>query len=189
MKRFFSVGLLFASCCLAYWAIDGRAGVAAQQRPEPAEPNSKAEQGKGRFFSGDEIKKKYGNQLGQMTILQDHDYRFGVQTREYHEPMKVTGTSKVLSHWDDADMHETYTQFLFIVSGTGTAFVGGKPEKAGEAKNSTRLGGPTLVGAASYKVKPGDWVIAPPMTWHMINADPGQNIVYGLLNVNAPVTQ
>jgi mannose-6-phosphate isomerase-like protein (cupin superfamily) len=188
MRRFVAVGLLCAGCCAAYWASGVRAGVAAQQVPHPAEPGSKAERGKGVYFSVDEIKKKFANP-GQTTIFEDADYRFAVQTRTYHEPMKMTGTSKTLSHWDDADMHETYTQFLFVVSGTGTAYVGGKPEKMGEARNSTRLGGPTLVGAASYHVKAGDWIVAPPTAWHMINADPGQTVIYGLLNVNPPKAQ
>jgi mannose-6-phosphate isomerase-like protein (cupin superfamily) len=183
MKHFFAVGLLCAGCCLGYWARTGR--LAAQQTPHPAEESSKAERGKGAYFSVDDIKKRFAKP-GQITILEDSDYRFAVQTREYHDPPKMTGTSKELSHWDDADMHETYTQFLFVVSGTGTAYVGGKPEKMGEARNSTRLGGPTLVGAAAHKVKPGDWIVAPPMTWHMINADPGQTVIYGLLNVNPP---
>ena len=70
------------------------------------------------------------------------------------------------------------------MSGSGTLLIGGKPKldaSAGPGEHRSQL-----IGAEPHHVKAGDVISIPPMTWHMMNADPGQVLVYGLLNVNPP---
>ena len=192
MKRVVVVGLLCAGGYLAVNATGVGVAVTAQApaaQGRGAAPPPKAELGKGYVFTGEEIKKRFvtpDNKGSQTNLMTDSYYRLAVQRRPYYEPPKMTAASKIASHWDDAEMHEAFSQFYFIVDGTGAVLLGGKPQKQTDGANGQHVGGPTLEGATSYRLKAGDWVVIPPMTWHMTEPDPGQTLVYGLMNVNNP---
>jgi mannose-6-phosphate isomerase-like protein (cupin superfamily) len=192
MKQAVVVGMLCAACYLAGRATTIGAGVSAQEPPAAAAaqaPQPKAVPGQGVYFSIDEIKKRFvtpDKKGSQTNIITDSYYRLAVQRRPYYDPPKETQTSKILSHWDDAEMHERFSQYYFIVDGTGAVLLGGKPQKQNDGANGQHVGGPTLEGAKAYRVKAGDWVAIPPMTWHMTQPDPGQTLVYGLMNINIP---
>ena len=43
-------------------------------------------------------------------------------------------------------------------------------------------GGP-LTGATNYRVKPGDFAVIPPYTWHQALPDPGQTLTYSMCHI------
>ena len=163
----------------------GQAGTQAQPQPAP-----KAQPGTGVVFTSEEIRKRFvrpDKTGGQQNIITDSYYRLAVQRRPYFEPAKMTQYSKVLSHFDDAEMHDAFTQLYFIVDGTGSIVLGGKPPmELVDDRFHQHMGGPALEGAKSIRVKGGDWVVIPPLTWHQTQPDPGQVLVFGLMNINKP---
>jgi mannose-6-phosphate isomerase-like protein (cupin superfamily) len=93
-----------------------------------------------------------------------------------------------VSHWDDAEMHEDKTQIYIMVAGTGTLALGGTAQNIRDTPEGQHSGQP-LVGATLQKVKPGDWIVIPPMTWHQTQPDPGQTFVYGMCHIETRNTR
>ena len=185
-------GLLCAACLLGIGVRHGIGATAQAQAGAPAQAQAppKAEPGKGVVFTMEEIKKRFvrpDKTGGQQNIITDSYYRLAVQRRPYYEPARMTTYSKVSSHFDDAEMHDAFTQLYFIVDGTGAIVLGGKPPmELVDDRFHQHMGGPTLEGAKTFRVKAGDWVVIPPLTWHQTQADPGQVLVFGLMNINKP---
>jgi mannose-6-phosphate isomerase-like protein (cupin superfamily) len=81
-----------------------------------------------------------------------------------------------------AELHETESDLIVIVSGNGELVVGGtmpnaKPTTAGEVR------GPSIDGGVRQKLSPGDIVHIPPKTPHQVLLDPGTQITYFTLKV------
>jgi mannose-6-phosphate isomerase-like protein (cupin superfamily) len=159
------------------------------QTTEDMKSSPRAVPGKGIYISAEEIKKRFvdGPPQGATHLAWDPNYRFTVMTRPYYATAKKMNSGEV-SHWDDAEMHEDKTQIYIMVSGTGTVALGGTATNIKDSPEGQHSGAP-LVGATLYKVKPGDWIVIPPMTWHQTQPDPGQTFVYGMAHIETRNTR
>jgi len=192
MKRSIAVALFGAGCFLAGLALRPLASVMAQgkiQAEEDAKTSSKAVPGKALYISAEEIKARFVDAApqGATHLMWDPAYRFTVMRRPYYEPAKKMNSGQV-SHWDDAEMHEDKTQIYIMVAGTGTLALGGTAMNIRDTPEGQHSGQP-LVGATLQKVKPGDWIMIPPMTWHQTQPDPGQTFVYGMCHIETRNTR
>jgi len=200
-----SVGVLCTLCFLAGMAVSSivaaqgagaQSGAGRQSAGQAGgqgggiralQPPTRAQHGKAMYFSIDDIRKKFVDSK-QQTLTATHlawdpFYRFTVMTRAYYDPPRTGRVSGVPIHWDDAEMHENKTQIYIMVDGTGVVALGGEPEKqSGNSTTGQHSGGP-LKGATLQRVKPGDWIVIPPYTWHQAQPDPGQTMVYGMCHV------
>jgi mannose-6-phosphate isomerase-like protein (cupin superfamily) len=87
-----------------------------------------------------------------------------------------------MEHYAGSEMHENKTQIYMMMGGTGEVALGGKPAMDHETPDGQHSGGP-LAGATNYRVKPGDFVIIPPYTWHQALPDPGQTLEYSMCHI------
>lgn len=192
MKRSIALAVLGVCCFLAGLAVRPAIDVMAQgkiQSQEDAKSSPRAIPGKGIYISSEEIKKRFVDAApaGATHLAWAPEYRFTVMRRPYYEPAKKMNSGEV-SHWDDAEMHEDKTQIYIMVAGTGTIALGGTAMNIKDTPEGQHTGAP-LVGATLYKVKPGDWIIIPPMTWHQTQPDPGQTFVYGMAHIETRNTR
>lgn len=192
MKRSMVLALFGVSCFLAGLALRPLASAMAQgklQAQEDAKASPKAVPGKGIYISSEEIKRRFveGAPQGPTHLAWDPSYRFTVMRRPYYDPAKKMNSGEV-SHWDDAEMHEDKTQIYIMVAGTGTVALGGTANNIKDSAEGQHSGAP-LTGATQYKVKPGDWIVIPPMTWHQTQPDPGQTFVYGMCHIETRNTR
>jgi mannose-6-phosphate isomerase-like protein (cupin superfamily) len=134
--------------------------------------------------SNEELKKSYPNlnELTMATVAATPAYRVSTVARPYYEPARMTPISKMSSHWDDGEMHEDMTQIYVILEGTGVIIVGGKAVHEASSRPGEHGGGP-IEGGTSYKVKPGDWVVIPPLTWHQAQPDRG-GLSYAMVHMS-----
>src|ERR1700679_3251393 len=164
-----------------FWT--GRAGQASQSSPLPPLSQAGAQvavppmavDGQGMYWSGDDLKKMYGG--ASPTMQQAHlawtpEYRFTVVKRPYGTP-ETAGV----------EMHEDKTHIYYIISGTGTQILGGKPAKDNVGAEGQHNGVGPITGGTAYRVKPGDVLLVPPMTWHQTLPDEGQSIVYVMAHI------
>jgi len=192
MKRSIVVALFGLTCFLAGLAVRPLVSVMAQgkiQAEEDAKASPRAVAGKAIFISAEEIKRRFVDAApqGATHLAWDPAYRFTVMRRPYYEQEKKMNSGQ-MSHWDDAEMHEDKTQIYIMVAGTGTIALGGKAMNIRDTPEGQHSGQP-LVGATLQKVKPGDWVVIPPMTWHQTQPDPGQTFVYGMCHIETRNTR
>ena len=108
-----------------------------------------------------------------------------------HREQPVLSLTKVNSVWDDAEQHAGAYDFYVITGGTGEMIVGGKianrrnlMDKDGPVPGEYR--GQPVVGAQTYKVKPGDWLLIPPDTPHQPKPDAG-GFSYMIMKINVGV--
>ena len=192
MRRSCAIGLFGAGCFLAGLMLSPRVMVVeASAQAQPAAP--RAIDGKGMFFSSEDIQRmfppadKAGN-LPPMKISNhlawDPFYRFTVMRRQYFEPAQKNEASGEMLHYAGSEMHENKTQIYILSGGTGAVVLGGKPakERPGPIVDGQHSGG-MLAGGTSYRVKRGDWIVIPPMTWHLAQPDPGQTLTYGMCHI------
>lgn len=102
-------------------------------------------------------------------------------TPGYRVALRRVGPSKGTS-----EMHEDKAQLYVVLSGTGTHLMGGKPATMKDVGEGNHISDSPLEGATTYKLKPGDVVVIPPLTWHQTGADPGQTMTYRLIDVTQP---
>lgn len=81
-----------------------------------------------------------------------------------------------------AELHETESDLMVIVTGNAELIVGGtmpgaKTTAAGEVR------APSIEGGVRQKLSPGDIVHIPPKTPHQMLLDPGAQITYFVLKV------
>jgi mannose-6-phosphate isomerase-like protein (cupin superfamily) len=81
-----------------------------------------------------------------------------------------------------AELHETESDLIVVVSGAGTLIVGGtmpgsKTTAAGEVR------GPSIEGGERQKIAPGDILHIPPKTPHQVMLEPATQITYFTLKV------
>ena len=122
-----------------------------------------------------------------------------IQTRNFsafmlyrmYRDKPVPSLTKVNSVLDDAEMHAGAYDFYVITGGTGEMIVGGKianrqnlMDKDGPVPGEYR--GQPVIGAQTYKVKPGDWLLIPPDTPHQPKPDPG-GFSYFIMKINVGV--
>jgi mannose-6-phosphate isomerase-like protein (cupin superfamily) len=81
-----------------------------------------------------------------------------------------------------AELHETESDLMVIVSGNGELIVGGTMRE-GKTTAVGEVRGPAIDGGARQKLSPGDIVHVPPKTPHQVLLDPGTQITYFVLKV------
>lgn len=192
MKRSMVAVLFGVICFLAGLSLKPLVTAWAQgkiQAEEDAKASPRAVPGKAMYFSSEEIKKRFVDAAPQNAthLAWDPAYRFTVMRRPYYETAKKMNSGQV-SHWDDAEMHEDKTQIYIIVSGTGSIALGGTAMNIRDTPEGQHSGQP-IVGAKIQKIKPGDWIVIPPMTWHQTQPDPGQTFVYGMAHIETRNTR
>jgi mannose-6-phosphate isomerase-like protein (cupin superfamily) len=198
MKRFTFLAMFGAACFFAGYMFSSHATVAAQGQAAqagiaaPGPPASRAVNGKGLYYSIDDIKKKFppadahgnyapGDTGGANHLAWAPEYRFTLMRRQYFDPARKDATGE-LEHYAGSEMHENKTQIYVMVGGAGQVAMGGKPANEHETPDGQHGGGP-LTGATNYRVKPGDFVVIPPYTWHQALPDPGQTLTYGMCHI------
>ena len=108
----------------------------------------------------------------QVHLAWTPEYRLSIVKRPYAEPATAP-----------SEMHEDKTQIYTIIGGTGTQVLGGKPAKDNASAEGQHSSTGPLEGGVSYRVKPGDVILIPPMTWHQTLPDAGQTIVYTMVHI------
>ena len=81
-----------------------------------------------------------------------------------------------------AELHETESDLMVIVSGNGELVVGGTM-RDGKTTAVGEVRGPSIDGGVRQKLSPGDIVHVPPKTPHQVLLDPGAQITYFVLKV------
>ncbi len=108
-----------------------------------------------------------------------------------HRDQPVLSLTKVNSVWDDAEQHAGVYDFYVFTGGSGQMIVGGKIENR---KNLVDKDGPVpgeyrgqpVVGAQTFNVKAGDWLLIPPDTPHQPKPDPG-GFSYMIMKINVGI--
>jgi mannose-6-phosphate isomerase-like protein (cupin superfamily) len=81
-----------------------------------------------------------------------------------------------------AELHETESDVIVVVSGAVTLIVGGTmPGSKTTAPGEVR--GPSIDGGVRQKIGPGDILHIPPKTAHQVLLEPGTQITYFTLKV------
>jgi mannose-6-phosphate isomerase-like protein (cupin superfamily) len=193
MKRLIPVVLTGAACFLAGYMFNPHGNVAAQgQTAQAPAPAVRAVNGKGMYFSIDDIRKKFppadahgdfapGDPGTPNHLAWAPEYRFTLMRRQYFDPPRKDATGE-MEHYAGSEMHENKTQIYILVGGTGQVALGGKPATDRPSPDGQHAGGP-LTGATNHRVKPGDFVVIPPYTWHQALPDPGQTLTYSMCHI------
>ena len=108
-----------------------------------------------------------------------------------HRDQPVLSLTKVNSVWDDAEQHAGAYDFYVFTGGSGQMVVGGKIENR---KNLMDKDGPVpgeyrgqpVVGAQTFNVKAGDWLLIPPDTPHQPKPDTG-GFSYMIMKINVGI--
>ncbi len=108
-----------------------------------------------------------------------------------HRDQPVLSLTKVNSVWDDAEQHAGAYDFYVFTGGSGQMIVGGKIENR---KNLIDKDGPVpgeyrgqpVVGAQTFNVKTGDWLLIPPDTPHQPKPDTG-GFSYMIMKINVGI--
>ena len=199
MKRLIPGALFGAICFLAGYMVNPRAGVVAQSQATqanattPGPPGSRAVNGKGLYYSIDEIKRRFppadghgdfppGDPGTTNHLAWAPQYRLTLMRRQYFDPPRKDPNTGEMEHYVGSEMHENKTQIDVLVSGTGQVALGGSPAIERQSPDGQHAGGP-LTGASYYRVKAGDLVVIPPYTWHQAQPDPGQTLTYGMCHI------
>ena len=137
---------------------------------------SRAQPGKARLFTREE-------QNAQRTFTHFDwapEYRLTATTR----PAAVAGKEPT-----EGELHTDNTQVYLVTNGTGTVLVEGAvaPDKEYLVAPGEYRGGP-MTGGRQLKVKPGDLVSIPPLTWHTAYGDPGTPLQYVIIHIHTRTT-
>jgi mannose-6-phosphate isomerase-like protein (cupin superfamily) len=164
--------------------VSAQSGVAmAEGDPSRAnwfKPHHQIAQGTGLFIPGDEMKNAFGGKADRLDMVlmgATPAYRVNVIARPYMDAAKMATATEA------SEMHEDKTQIYVILAGTGTQVLGGKPAMDKRAASGDHTGG-ALSGGVSYKIRPGDWVVIPPLTWHQTIPDTPAGVTYGMVHID-----
>jgi mannose-6-phosphate isomerase-like protein (cupin superfamily) len=141
-----------------------------------APADARAQPGKARLFTREDQ-----NALGSFTHFDwAPEYRLTATTR----PAAVAGKEPT-----DGELHTDNTQVYLITNGTGTVLVEGAvaPDKEYLVAPGEYRGGP-MTGGRQLKVKAGDLVSIPPLTWHTAYGDPGTPLKYVIIHIHTRTT-
>src|SRR5262245_21383499 len=118
MKHALTVPLLCAGCFVAGLAVSPRMGISTQEGTVAAPA---ALDGKGVFFSGDDLKRRFpaADNAGKFSADPDQAtartnnqlawepvYRFTYQRRQYFDPPQKNEVSGEMLNWAGSEMHE-----------------------------------------------------------------------------------
>ena len=138
-------------------------------------PEARAQLGKARLFTRDE-----------QNATRNHfewtpEYRLTGSTRAALKPGEAPPTH--------GELHTDNTQIYLVTGGSGSVLVEGKVAPEGEylvAQGEYR-GGP-ITGGRVLKVKVGDMVSLPPITWHIAYGDVGVPLQYVIIHIHTRQT-
>lgn len=141
-------------------------------------PGPPVKNGEGEIWSTDEqLKTLELDRAVAMTIMTwTPDYRIAVLRR-----VRFGDQARVAS-----EMHEDKTQIYFILSGSGMQMMGGEPTTLIGKSDGNHSGEGPLIGGTAHRIKAGDVVVIPPLTWHQTIPDEGQAIQYQMIDVRSP---
>jgi mannose-6-phosphate isomerase-like protein (cupin superfamily) len=168
------IAALLASQVLAQSSPMPKLGVFSGPNRTPLPPGAAAVEGAGMFWSNEDMNNAFGpaKEVTMGNFAWTPIYRLSLVQRPYREPAVA-----------ESEMHEDKTQIYVIISGMGTQLLGGTPAKDNVAPEGQHNSIGPLRGAKSYKLKPGDLVLIPPMTWHQTLPDAGQTLTYQMIHI------
>jgi AraC-like ligand binding domain len=163
---------------ITYWNIDDMRKAHAEMAEKAAKMVKEAGSGSSQSFGGGPVHVQTRN--FSMFML----YRM-------HRDQPVPSLTKVNSVLDDAEQHAGAYDFYVFTGGSGEMIVGGKianrqnlMDKSGPVPGEYR--GQPVVGAQTFKVKAGDWLLIPPDTPHQPKPDAG-GFSYFIMKINVGV--
>jgi hypothetical protein len=163
---------------ITYWNIDDIRKAHAEMAEKAAKMVKEAGSGSSQSFGGGPVHVQTRN--FSMFML----YRM-------HRDQPVPSLTKVNSVLDDAEQHAGAYDFYVFTGGTGEMIVGGQianrqnlMDKSGPVPGEYR--GQPVVGAQTFKVKAGDWLLIPPDTPHQPKPDAG-GFSYFIMKINVGV--
>lgn len=141
-------------------------------------PGPPVANGKGEIWSTEEQLQtlELDRPVAMTIVTWTPDYRIAVLRR-----MRSGDQARIAS-----EMHEDKTQIYFILSGSGTQTLGGEPSTLIGESDGNHSGEGPLIGGESHRIKAGDVVVIPPLTWHQTIPDEGQAIHYQMVDVRSP---
>ena len=138
-------------------------------------PEARAQLGKVRLFTREE-------QNASRTHLEwAPEYRLTASLRRGLEPGEKPP--------DHGELHTDNTQIYLVTGGTGSVLVEGTvaPEHEYLVAPGEFRGGP-ITGGRIVKVKVGDLLSIPPLTWHIGYGDPGVDLQYVIIHIHTRQT-
>jgi mannose-6-phosphate isomerase-like protein (cupin superfamily) len=139
-----------------------------------AGPETRAQPGKARLYTNE-------FQNAQKTHYEwAPEYRLTATTR----PAAAVGQEPTTG-----ELHTDNTQIYLVTGGSGTVVVEGTvaPENTWLVAPGEQRGGP-ITGGRKVKVKPGDMLSIPPLTWHVGYGDPGVALTYTIIHIHTRQT-
>jgi len=174
MKRLIYIVLLCGTSGLGGYMTSSSASVAAQGQPPQTQNTVPVVEGKGIYWSADDLKKTHAE--GASIPL----------------PRTATYNTQLIKRAPQAkppssELHTNRAQLFVMVGGSGTVVVGGEAQNSAEISRGEPRGKPgePLKGGTAYKVKTGDMLLIPAKTWHVTQPDPG-GVTYFLVNLMEP---
>ena len=145
----------------------------AQNAPSQSTTNPEVVEGKGLFWSIDDVKKALAAGTS-VPLPRTPRYWVTVQNRTREKPLP-------------SEVHSNRDQFYVVLDGSGTIVVGGDPPSRTQISATDSRGkvGESLAGGTPHRVKPGDMLLIPKNTWHSAQPDPG-GLRYVLVNLMEP---
>lgn len=145
----------------------------AQSAPSQSTTSLEVVEGKGLYWSIDDMKKALGAGT-PVPLPRTSTYSVTVQNRTREKPLP-------------SEVHANRAQFYVVLDGSGIIVVGGNPPSSTQFSPTDRRGhlGESLVGGMAHRVKPGDMLLIPKNTWHSAQPDPG-GLRYVLVNLMEP---
>ena len=163
---------------IAYWNIDDIRKAHTEMSEKAAKLAKEAGSGSSQSFGGGPVH------------VQTRNFSMFMLYRIFRDK-PVPSLTKVNSVLDDAEQHAGAYDFYIFTGGTGEMIVGGKitnrqnlQDKDGIIPGEYR--GQPVVGAQTFKVKAGDWLLIPPDTPHQPKPDPG-GFSYFIMKINVGV--
>jgi mannose-6-phosphate isomerase-like protein (cupin superfamily) len=163
---------------VTYWNIDDIRKAHTEMAEKAAKLVKEAGSGSSQSFGGGPVH------------IQTRNFSMFMLYRMFRDK-PVPSLTKVNSVLDDAEQHAGAYDFYIITGGTGEMIVGGKianrqnlTDKDGVIPGEYR--GQPVIGAQTYKVKAGDWLLIPPDTPHQPKPDPG-GFSYFIMKINVGV--
>ncbi len=163
---------------VTYWNIDDIRKAHAEMAERAAKLVKEAGSGSSQSFGGGPVH------------VQTRNFSMFMLYRMYRDK-PVLSLTKVNSVLDDAEQHAGAYDFYIFTGGTGEMILGGKianrqnlQDKDGIIPGEYR--GQPVIGAQTYKVKAGDWLLIPPDTPHQPKPDPG-GFSYFIMKINVGV--
>jgi mannose-6-phosphate isomerase-like protein (cupin superfamily) len=145
----------------------------AQNAPLQSTTNRQVIEGKGLYWSIDDVKKALRTGAA-VPLPRTPTYSVTVQNRTQEKPQP-------------SEVHNNRAQFYVVLDGSGTIVVGGDVPNSTQISPTDRRGqlSQSIVGGTPYRVKPGDMLLIPKNTWHSAQPDPG-GLRYVLVNLMEP---